>query len=354
MPDRARLWSAALWIIAIIATLFFLRAAKTLMIPIAVAVLLSYAFEPVVAWLERYRVPRLAGTSLVLLLVLGASAGGAYTLRDDAMKLLETLPKAAHQARELVSSQLGIKPEVLTEATKGLGPTSGDRSGGTDAADLPSQQAAGSLVQAAVSSVFSLAWHVVVVFFLIGFLLASGRQVRNRLVEIAGSDADRRHLTAKIIDDINAQIQRYLLVLLFTGAIVAVATWLVLAWMGVQHALMWGVLAGIFNAIPYFGPVIVCGGLFVVGLMQDGGLTQALEMSGAVLLITSLEGWLLTPPLMGKAERMNSLVVFLGLLLWIWLWDEWGTILAVPILVIVKSVADHVDRLKPLGRLMAR
>ena len=76
-------------------------------------------------------------------------------------------------------------------------------------------------------------------------------------------------------------------------------------------------------------------------------------MAGAAVVITSLEGWLLTPPLMGRAERMNALTIFLGLLLWSWLWGAWGTILAVPMLVITKSVADHTERLKPLGRLMS-
>jgi predicted PurR-regulated permease PerM len=82
-------------------------------------------------------------------------------------------------------------------------------------------------------------------------------------------------------------------------------------------------------------------------------MSQALQISGAALLITSLEGWLLTPALMGKAERMNVLAVFIGLIVWIWLWGEWGTILAVPMLVVIKSVADHVEGLKRLGRFMA-
>lgn len=76
-------------------------------------------------------------------------------------------------------------------------------------------------------------------------------------------------------------------------------------------------------------------------------------MSGAAIVITSIEGWLVTPPLMGKAERMSALAVFLGLLLWTWVWGGWGTILAVPMLVVMKSVADRVERLKPVGRLMA-
>jgi predicted PurR-regulated permease PerM len=107
-------------------------------------------------------------------------------------------------------------------------------------------------------------------------------------VEIAGSDADNRRTTATIIDEINAQIQRYLLVLLFTSGVVGISTWLVLLWIGAQHAAMWGLLAGIFNSIPYFGPIIVSGGLFLVGIVQGGGMTQALQMSG--------KGTKMTPP----------------------------------------------------------
>jgi predicted PurR-regulated permease PerM len=98
--------------------------------------------------------------------------------------------------------------------------------------------------------------------------------------------------------------------------------------------------------------VVVSGGLLVVGLVQ-GGTVQGMQMAGAAILITSLEGWLLTPALMGKAERMSAVAVFLGLLLWTWVWGPWGTVLAVPMLVVIKSVADHVERLRPLGRLMA-
>jgi predicted PurR-regulated permease PerM len=345
--------SRAIWILVALATLWFLRAAKTVLIPIALAVLISYALEPVVAWLERRHLRRIVGSAVVLFVVLGAVAAAAYTLRDEAMRSVEALPKAAERAREIMASQLGSGAEALKEATDTLG-------GGSRSNDAREPEATGtsgkverSLLERVVSAVFAFAGHVVVIIFLVYFLLISGHHVRNRLVEIMGPDAEARRMTATIVDEINAQIQRYLLVLVFTSAVVGVSTWLVLLWIGVQHAAMWGLLAGIFNSIPYFGPVIVSGGLFVIGIVQGGGLSQALQMSGAAMLITSLEGWLLTPPLMGKVERMSALAVFFGLLLWTWVWGPWGTVLAVPMLVIIKSTADHVPQLRSVGRLMA-
>ena len=319
--DRITVSSAsavALWIVAVVATVFFLRASKTLLIPIALAVLISYALAPVVSWLERYRVPRLAGAGLVLLLVLGAGASGAYALEDDARDLASTLPKAVQSAREEVLARLGAETEAIQQATEALG-ASTQASGGAGAGQGAETSGATSpLVQRAVGSMLSLAGHLVVIFFLVYFLLISGQQVRNRVIEIAGPE--RRRMASTIIDDINAQIQRYLLVLLVTAIAVALATWAVLAVLGVQHAVTWGILAGIFNSMPYFGPVIVSGGLFLVGMVQGGGAAQALQMSGASILITSLEGWLVTPALMGKAERMSALAVFLGVLLWTWIW----------------------------------
>jgi predicted PurR-regulated permease PerM len=347
MPGRGRTGpshTTALWILAVLATLFFLRTARTFLIPIALAVLISYALEPAVAWLEGRRVPRLAAAALVMLLTLGGIAAGGYALKDDAVQTAQAVPKAVERARASVTERLG----PLADASPSGGGS--DQSVGTSGAQGTT---GGGLAQRVVGAVFSFAGNLVVVVFLTLFLLISGHLFRDRLVEVAGTDGERRQLVARIIDDINGQIQRYLLVLLFTGAIVGTATWIVLAWMGVEHAAMWGLLAGVFNSIPYFGPVIVSGGLFAVGLAQDGGTTQALQMAGAALVITSLEGWLLAPPLMGKAERMNALTVFLGLMLWIWLWGEWGTVLAVPMLVVIKAVADHVERLRPLGRLMA-
>jgi predicted PurR-regulated permease PerM len=344
----------ALWILATVATLFFLKTAKALFLPIAIAVLISYALDPVVTWFVRLRLPRVAATALVMLTILAAAAAGAYSLRDDAAQLVDALPKATQRAREMVQSQLGVRGDVMQESTTGVGTTGRSTEAATDSGNmLGSSGQVGSLLTRVVGSVFTLAGNLVVVFFLVFFLLLSGRHVRDRVIEVAGSDPDRRRTVTTIITDINTQIQRYLVVLVFTAAIVGVATWSVLAIMGVEHAPMWGLLAGVFNSIPYFGPVIVSGGLFAVGMMQGGGTTQALQMAGAAIVITSLEGWLLTPPLMGKAERMSALAVFLGLLLWTWMWGGWGTILAVPMLVIVKSVADHVQPLKPVGRLMA-
>ena len=352
---------AAVWITAAVATVFLLRAASQLLIPIVLGVLISYALEPVVAWMHKRRVPRIAGAGLLLALILGCSGWGAYSLRDDALQAIDALPEVARRARELVWSQNGSGPaERVRQAAEELQRSPQEEKSKTSTSNTPDQEeqpAGGSAmiewVQRGVGSVLALAGHITVIFFLVFFLLISGSHFKKRIIEIAGPHLERRRITATIIDDINAQIQRFLLVRVATAVVVALATWGVLAWMDVRQAAVWGILAGVFNSIPYFGPVIVSGGLLLVGLVQSGDAMQAVKISAAALVITSLEGWLLTPPLLGKAERMHMVVVFLGVLLWTWIWGAWGTILAVPMLVIVKAIADHVESLKPVSRLMA-
>ena len=323
--------SVPIWILASVAAIWFLREARDLLIPIALGILVSYALEPIVSWLERRGITRLLGAGVVMLTILAASAGAVYAFRDDAVDVLREAPRAMERLRNTVGSQIGIDAGAPTASTP------------------PSASAAPS-----VRTLASLGVQLMVVFFLIFFLLISTPRLRERLLEFASVTGEQRRTAADVFNEINTQIQRYLLVLLVTALMVGALTWAVLAWQKVEHAAMWGILAGILNSIPYFGPVIVCGGLFVVGLSQGGGMSQALQIAGAALLITSLEGWLVTPALMGKAEKMSVLAVFVGLVVWIWLWGEWGTILAVPMLAVIKSVADHVAGLKRFGRLMAR
>ena len=373
--------TVALWTLAVIALAVFLRFAQALFIPIALAVLISYALEPAVAWLERVRVPRLAGTALLLIVFLGGTGWGAYSLRDEATQAFEALPEAARRLREMVSSQGNQGPlSQVREAASELGmgggssgqpqtkgkapagdskaPTGQEPAGGkAQAGQAPAGGSGGTLtgvVQRSAAAVMDLAGQITVVVFLVTFLLIYSGHFKNRAIEVAGPNRGHRRITAEILREIDGQIQRFIFVRVLTGAVVGVATWGALALMGVGQAAVWGILSGVFNSIPYFGPIIVSGGLAVVGIVQYGDAMMALKMSGVALAITTLEGWIITPLLLGEAEQMHPLVVFLGLVLWSWIWGVWGTILAVPMLAVIKAVCDHVEDLKPIGRLLAK
>jgi predicted PurR-regulated permease PerM len=121
---------------------------------------------------------------------------------------------------------------------------------------------------------------------------------------------------------------------------------------GLEQAALWGLAAGIFNSIPYYGPLLVTAGLSIVGYLQFDTIGMAATVAGISLLITTLEGYLLTPLLVGRASSMNQVAVFAGLLFWSWLWGVWGILLAVPMMMVVKVVCDRVEPLQPVGHLL--
>ena len=190
------------------------------------------------------------------------------------------------------------------------------------------------------------------VLFLVYFFLVTGDLYKRKVVKIAGPTLTDKKITVKILDDINLQIASFMRVQVFTSVLVAVATALALWWFGVQQFVIWGLLAGIFNSIPYVGPLLVTGGLGVVAFMQFNDLLKTAYICGVAFAITSLEGFLLTPMLMSRAAQMNPVAIFVGLLFWSWVWGLWGTILAVPMLMMIKAVCDHVEDLQPIGELL--
>jgi predicted PurR-regulated permease PerM len=200
--------------------------------------------------------------------------------------------------------------------------------------------------------VATAALQSVMILFLVYFLLASGDLYKRKLVKIVGPSLAKKKITVQILKEIDRQIERFLLVQILTGALVAVVTWLAFRAIGLQQAAVWGIVAGIFNSIPYFGPGLVTGATAGAGFLQFGTLRMAVVVGGVALLVTTLEGLLLTPWLTSRAARMNAVAIFVGLLFWGWVWNAWGLLLAVPMLMVVKAICDHVEDFKGIGELL--
>jgi len=318
----------ALWILTCLAAAVFLRTASELFIPIVVAVLASYALEPIVRRLHAARIPRVIGAGLILAALVAAGAAVLWAIRTDIGDVAAALPRAMRRLGEWMGA-------------------------GTVAREAERTVRSAETIQLAAGWVAAAAGQMTIVVFLTYFLLIAGHHFKHRLVELAGPRLESQRITIKVLDEISEQIQRFLLVQAFTASVVAVATWLALTWAGMEQAAVWSILAGVFNSIPYFGPVIVSGGLFGVAFLQFGQPIIALQISLLALVITSLEGWVLLPLLLGRAERMHVVVVFIGVLAWTWIWGPWGTVLAVPMMAAMKSISDHVEPLKPVSRLLA-
>ena len=139
---------------------------------------------------------------------------------------------------------------------------------------------------------------------------------------------------------------------LATSALVGVLTGLALWAVGLENAAVWGIAAGVLNLVPYVGSLVTATASGGVAFLQFGSSNMALLVFGVSVVIHTIVGNLITPWLTSRASRMNPVAVCVGLLAWGWLWGVWGLLLGLPILMIVKSVCDRVDDLKPIGEFL--
>lgn len=360
MPVDIR--TIALATITLVGVILLLHYARLLLIPIVIGILLSYVLGPAVNSMARRRIPRFIGAGLVLALLCGGVGAAVYTLSDNALAVVENVPDAARRLAERVRWQRRQRDGALQKVER----AATEIEQAAQSATQPVQGISGVQKVQIVRPPFNareylwsggtgIAWfagQAAMVLFLVYFLLVTGDLYKRKLVKIAGPTLTKRKVTVQIMDEINAQISSFLRVTVMTSAIVGVATGVALWWFGVSNYVVWGLLAGVFNSIPYLGPVVVTGGLGIVAFMQFDDLLKTGYVCAVALAITSLEGWLLTPALMSRAARMNPVAIFVGLLFWTWVWGVWGTILAVPILMTIKAVCDRVEDLQPLGELL--
>lgn len=353
--------SAALVLLAGVALLATLRWASPFFIPLMVGFLLSYALSPIVDLLQRWRVPRSISAAVLILGILGGAAGSVYSFTDDANQLIAELPAAARKLRDSMRSG-GSKGDSalstvqkaaaqLEQAAAEAGPAAPTRGAQRVVIEKPRFDIRDHLWTGTMG-LASLIGQVTVVTFLTFFLLMSGDTFRRKLVKITGPTLTNKKITVQALDEITEQIQRYLLVQLLAAVVVGLSTWLVFWALGMKHAVVWGLAAGILNFIPYVGSVLVTAAAGLVAFLQFGEVNMALAVTGASLVINTLEGNLMVPLLTSRASRMNPVAVFIGVLAWGWLWGVWGLLLGIPILMVVKAVCDRVDDLKPVGELL--
>jgi predicted PurR-regulated permease PerM len=350
-------------VLAVLAVIYLLQWAQEVFVPLVLGVLLSYALEPVVAWLVRRRVPRVIASAAVVTALAGGSVYTAYALSDDAAAILDQAPEAVarlgSEMRELrrANGSTVRKVERAAEELQRVAEETGVPPASPPPGVTPVQVVSPALdireyLFWGSASLAAFAGQGALVVFFVFFLLVSGSLFKRKLVKLAGPSLEGRKAMVQVLDDINAKIERYLFAHVLAAVVVGVVSWLAFRLVGLEQAAVWGIAAGIFNTIPYFGPLLVAAGATVVALLQFDTIGAALGIGALSLGITSVEGWLLMPWLTSRAARINEVAVFVGLILWGFLWGVWGTLLAVPILVVIKACCDRLDGLRPVGELL--
>ena len=353
--------SVALTVLAVIALVAALYLARAFFVPLLVGILASYALHPVVDWLDAHYIPRPAGAALVLIALVGSLSWVGYSLRGDAAAMIERLPDAARKMRQslTVSRASGKTPlQNVQEAANEI------QGAAAEAALKPGARAASvrapepvwlrdyALAQSGL--LISVAAQAPIVLLLAYFLLASGVHFRRKLVQLVGPSLSRKKEAVRILEEVDVQVQRYLLTMLLTNTLVAICTWLAFEALGMEQAGVWGVAAGVLHFVPYLGAALIVLGSGIAAFLQFDSVLQALAIAGVALVVAGTIGHVFMTWLQSRAARVNAAVLFIALLFFGWLWGVWGLLLGAPLVAIVKVICDRVETLKPVGELMGR
>lgn len=350
LPLAIQRGSLALVVLATLACLYALHVAKAFVIPVVLAVILTYLLDPLVSALHRQRLPRPIGATLVLLGVVALLLCGAYLLQGQVEAIVDRLPEIARKLSRSLSALLSgddsMWQKIQRAATVLTGGTQHPLSRGAPVVIEKPAGALHDMVLAGSVSAFAAAGQAVVVLFLTFFLLVSGDMFKRKFVKMTGRTLTQKKVNVHMLGEINRQIQRYMLMLLITNAALGLCTWVLLKAIGLQHAGTWALAAAALHLIPYFGSGATAIGLGVAAFMQFGTLGLAAAAAGGSILIATLIGSVVQTWMTGRMAKMNPVAVFVALLLFTWLWGAWGMLLAIPIAVIAKVVADHIEGLE--------
>ncbi|MBV7543327.1 AI-2E family transporter [Acidovorax sp. sic0104] len=359
MPVDVRNLSLAL--LALFASVALLHWASAVFIPVMLSLLLTTALRPAVEMLHRTHVPRWLAAGVLLIAIVGGLATATWSLSDGAAQLVDSLPVAAKKVRDNIRSRSNTSSplDTVQQAAAQI-----EQAANENTAAAPARRGVQRVIVerppfnvrdylwSGTMGLMSALGQLTVVIFLTFFSLASGNLFRNKLLRIAGTSLERRKVTIHVLEDITNQIQRYLLVQVFTSVLVGVATGLAYWALGLQNAAVWGVAAGVLNLAPYIGSALVTGASALVAFLQFGTIDMALAIGGASLVIHTLIGNLLTPWLTSRTSSMSPVAVFVSVLAWGWLWGLWGLLLGIPVMMAVKAICDRVEDLKAIGELL--
>jgi predicted PurR-regulated permease PerM/methylmalonyl-CoA mutase cobalamin-binding subunit len=403
MP-RERNTSPLFILVAIIAVIAALYLAKQILLPIALAVLLSFLLTPLANWIERWRVPRIPAVILVVAVAFAMLGLVGWVVTGQLVELSQELPNHRRQVIEKLQSLRAVtaKMEAVGKDLAKTDPTA-PRKDGKPAPDRPAEPseqldptspgpAENQLARESASTkpaperalergeissddeavavkVVSLppspltqvqTWlgplvapltATGMVFVLVFFMLMDRENQRNRLIQLFGTS--NLHATTEALHEATHRVGRYLRMLFLINAGYGFAVGLGLWLLGVPGAMMWGVLGFALRFLPYLGPWIAAVLPIIVSLAVSPGWTQPLLVVGMYLLYELVLNNVAEPLLYGNSIGVSTVGVIVSAIFWTWLWGPIGLVLAMPMTVCLVVLARYVPQLRFLTVMLA-
>jgi predicted PurR-regulated permease PerM len=318
--------------------------AQAVFIPVALAILFALVLSSAVEALHRIRLPRSLSAILILVIFLGIVGVAVDHLWTPAQQWLANAPHTV----KIISQKLGPVARVLRRIDAitdraGHLTDAGAATPSVPAKEAPTPSTAGGLLLETRTALVA----TMTVIILTLFFLAGGPPMLVRMTGAVAGDVHSTHVL-KVIDAVRREVGRYYATIALINVGLGLATGFAMAALGMPNPILWGVLAGVFNFIPYVGSATTLLVLTVVAFVSFDGVGRVVAVAATYLGLATLEGQIVQPLLVGHRLDLSPVIVFLALWVGGWFWGIAGVVMAVPGLVALKVVAEHSERGLPL------
>jgi len=332
-----------LFVLAVFYTVYFMR---SILLPIILAVLLSYLLRPVVRGLAQLKIPLPVGSALILIGLLALVGYGISALATPAAGWLQKAPEGL---TALQHKLMPVKKTVaqVTQATgeiEKLASTNAE----TKAVELKRHPISEMFFTRTPEFISSAVLSVILLYF----LLVHDQVFIAKLIKLLPTLSDKKTAVG-IAHDIESHVSRYLLTITAINACLGLAVGTAVGLLGLRNPVMWGVMVALLNFVPYLGALtgIVC--MTIGAVLSFDSLGYALVFPAVYLALGTLEGSFITPWVMGRALTLNPVMILLSLTFWGWMWGIVGIILAVPILAAFKIFCGYIKPMEPLAEFLS-
>jgi len=348
--NRAIAGSWAVKGLFILALITALKLARELLLPVVTALILSLVFLPVVRGMRKLFIPAPVAGAIIVIGVFAVLSAGVYNLAGPAGDWLAQAPQNLKEIGGKLRKVAGSVKDVATATAQVQSLTQEMATGGSTApskvqeVSVQGPSMAGTVLGAAQD--FSV--NAARTFVLLYFLLASGNLFLRKIVAATPRFMDKKR-EVDIANQVETAVSSYLFTVTLINIALGASVALALYMMGVPNPILWGVMVALFNFVPYLGEMASIVILSIVGLLTFDDLWHSMMVPIVFYLLSAIEGYLVTPMVLGKRLSLNPVVIVLSVLFWGWMWGIPGALLAVPILIAIKTTCDRVDSFKVVG-----
>ena len=334
-----------LFVLATFYTMYFTR---SVLLPIVLALLLSYLLRPVVRFFAKLKIPAPLSSALILLSLLGIVGWGISFLATPAAGWIEKAPYSMQQLKQkLLPLQKPMQQvaQASGEVEKLAAPADAQAKPAVEVKQHPVTDA---LYLHTPEFVISAATMLIMLYF----LLAHDGVFLPKVIKLIPRLADKKRAVA-IANDIESHVSRYLLTTTLINACLGLAVGTTVGMLGLRNPIMWGVMVAVLNFVPYLGALtgIIC--MTLGAVLSFDSFSYALIFPASYLVLAAFEGNFITPWVMGKSLTLNPVLILLSITFWGWMWGIAGVILAVPILAAFKIFCSYVEPLEPVAEFVS-